>query len=233
MKGLRALIISLFFFLLSPHPAMSALPGVHLQVIQDVLALSPSDLRTYLTDSRRGLERGAIFLDYLPTIFSSRHHDPAHVIERIDELTEGLSAKIREQKITQYNIALLFGILSHYVVDAYLPGRMDLVHPLPPATFQGFEPVPIPSEVVGKGIGWRQEQRREGKKDEEILSEAYSRAVEGVANLWFTLWEEAGGSLSDVAPPGTQLRAPLKKPRRDRKKGKPPEGPPEAMKREV
>lgn len=231
MKGLKALIIFLFFFPLNPQPASSAMPRVHLQVVRDVLALSPSGLRTYLMDSQRGLERGAIFLDYLPTVFFFRHHDPSHVVERIDELAEGLSAKIRGQKTTQYNIALFFGILSHYVVDAYLPGRVDIVGPPPQVTFQGFERVPIPSEVVGKGIGWRQERRREGKKDEEILSEAYSRAVEGVANLWFSLWQEAGGSLSDVAPPGTQVRAPPEKPRR--KKEKPHEGLPEAMKREA
>ncbi|MBI2877125.1 MAG: zinc dependent phospholipase C family protein [Candidatus Tectomicrobia bacterium] len=235
MKGLNVLIASLFwslFFSLSPQPVSSAPAQVHLQIVRDVLELSPSGLKTYLTDFQRGLERGAVFADSLPATFFARHHDPAQVLERIDELTKGLDAKIWEQEATQYNIAVLFGVLSHYVVDAYLPGRAVLSHAgaFPTVTFEGFEGVPIPSELVAKGMGWRQEQRREGKRDEEILGEAYNRAVDGVANLWFSLWQAVGGDLSDAAPPGTQLRAPRKKPQ---KKDPPAESLPEKMKKEV
>ncbi len=198
----------LVMFFVSPLLAWHT--NTHLQMTRDAVSLMPEDMRKAFETNKRFVEAGIKDPDQLIRDWQNHYYLPGEppeggVVDRIDKIIKVVQTKL--QGSNQLDTGKQLCYLAHYIADIWTPealikadltDNMDFVrNENLVILFEGYlEPITDYRTYLMKRIEWR--WRLENSP--EVSRILYSEAVNDIARIWLSLWQQSGKTTEPVRP---------------------------------
>ncbi len=197
-------------FLLLPATLFAWHTNTHLQMTRDAVALMSPDFKKDFLEHQKFVEAGIKDPDELVKDWQNHYYIPSDTpeggaLDRIDKIIAVVRMKFKSASTSDVSKQLCY--LAHYIGDLWTPeslikqntaADMDFVKNSDIVVLYDGYPKPIPNirEYLQRRSEWR--WRLENSK--EISTLLYSEAVNDIARVWLTLYEESGKTNGPQGP---------------------------------
>jgi len=189
-------------FLLLPATLLAWHTNTHLQMTRDAISLMPADFKKIFQDHQTYTEAGITDPDMIVKDWQNHYYIPTNppeggALERIDKIINIIRIKFKGTKDSDASKQLCY--LAHYIGDLWSPESIvnrdassdldffqnhDIV-----VLYEGYE---APIQSIHNYLQQRSEWRWRLENSKEISTLLYSEAVNDIARVWLTLWQESG-----------------------------------------
>lgn len=188
-------------------PAFSWNVNTHLQMTRDAVALLPPEFQKTFTEQQKFVEAGIKDPDELIQDWPNHYYIPASneggALTRIDQIIKIIQIKMKSS--TQLDVSKQLCYLAHYIGDLWTPEYLIKQNTSPDKDFvqntdlyvfwEGYsKPIEDPHDYLLKRSQWR--WRLEA--DKKISPLLYSEAVNDIARIWLTLYQQSGKTVNPV-----------------------------------
>ncbi len=194
--------IPVVLFLALAAPAFGWNVNTHLQMTRDAVSLMPADLKATFTSHQKFVESGIKDPDELMRDWQNHYYIASNppeggAIARIDKLAEIVQKKFKTSTADDASKQMCY--LAHYIADLWTPEPISRQAPVddPRLTvnysvtvlYEGYkQPIDDLHAYFEKRAQWR--WKLEASRD--ITPLLYSEAVNDIARVWLTLWQQSG-----------------------------------------
>jgi hypothetical protein len=193
--------VLIIILLVAASPAFAWHTSTHLQMTKDAIALMPPDFQKLFTEHQRFVEAGIKDPDDLIKDWENHYYFAATsrggALQRIDKLVESSAAKLKSSNSLE--AAKQLSYLAHYIGDLWSPENIINASTLPNQSFvrnntllvlyNGYQK---PLDNIHEYLQKRSEWRWRLENSEGVNSLLYSEAVNDIARVWLTIWQQSG-----------------------------------------
>jgi hypothetical protein len=194
---------------LSAIPAQAWHTNTHYQMTKDAASLMPAEIQKILTSNKKFVEAGIKDPDEMIRDWQNHYYLPTNPsdgggLDRVEKIIKIVQLKLKSGN--QLDVGKQFCYLAHYIADLWTPEMMikgdarqepdyvqneDLV-----VLFEGYaEPVTNYRDYFHARSLWRWQL----ENSPEVSRILYSEAVNDIARIWLSLWQQSGKSVEPVA----------------------------------
>ncbi len=198
----------LFVFILFSMPVHAWHTNTHYQMTKDAASLMPEELQKILTSNKRFVEAGIKDPDEMIRDWQNHYYIPTQPpdgggLDRVEKIVKIVQTKL--QGSNQLDVGKQFCYLAHYIADLWSPEKLIKADVNADVDFVQNENIVVLFEGYSKPIEnyrdyfqtrslwrWRLENSAEVSR---IL---YSEAVNDIARVWLSLWQQSGKTVAPV-----------------------------------
>jgi hypothetical protein len=200
----RLLFIFLAFVFV--QPAFAWHTNTHLHMTRDAISVMPPDLQKELQENPKFVQSGIYDPDDIIRDYQNHYYVPGTEgggLDRIEKIIKILEMKLKDPK--NIDAPKHFCVLAHYIADLWNPESLikrettsntsfvlnhDIV-----VVFEGYQkPIANYREYLEARSRWRWKL----ENSEGISSLLYSEAVNDIAMIWLSLWQQSGKSVEPI-----------------------------------
>ncbi len=197
-------------FVLLPSALFAWHTNTHLQMTRDAVALMPADLQKDFLAHQKFVEAGIKDPDELLKDWQNHYYIPTNppeggALDRIDKIIAVVRMKSKTASATDISKQLCY--LAHYIGDLWTPESILKQSTSPDADFTKnndivvlYDGYPKPIVNIREYLQARSEWRWRLENSKEISTLLYSEAVNDIARVWLTLYQESGKNLEAQGP---------------------------------
>ena len=200
MKHLFAVVL----LLLAASPSFGWHTNTHLQMTRDAVSLMPPEFRKMFVEHRKFVEAGITDPDEIVKDWQNHYYIPSPpeggALDRIDKIVKVIQIKFKSGSSSDVSKQLCY--LAHYIGDLWSPESVikqstvtDMDFLKNTGLFVIYEGFKAPIEDIRDYLRKRSEWRWRLENKKEISALLYSEAVNDIALVWLTLWQQNGGAL--------------------------------------
>jgi hypothetical protein len=191
-------------------PAYGWHTDTHYQMTSDAISLMPQDLQTILLSNKKFVEAGIKDPDEMIRDWQNHYYIPSAppeggAIDRVDKIIKIVQTKLKGTNSTDTGKQLCY--LAHYIADIWNPENLikatvhqdasfvqnqDIV-----VLFQGYS---VPVDDYRNYLVTRAQWRWRLENTSEVSRILYSEAVNDIATIWLSLWQQSGKNVAPVPP---------------------------------
>ena len=199
-------IFILFVLLAVTYPAYGWHTNTHQHITRDAINVMPPDFKKLFNDRPQFVESGITDPDEILKDYQNHYYVPGVEgggLDRIDKVIRTIEMKLKDPK--NVDVPKHFCILAHYIADLWSPevlikhdtmSNIDYVqnHDIV-AVFEGYQqPISNYREYLEKRSRWRWTL----ENSDGISSLLFSEAVNDIAQVWLSLWQQSGKTVSPL-----------------------------------
>ncbi|HSE40889.1 MAG TPA: hypothetical protein VLH08_09005 [Acidobacteriota bacterium] len=197
----------IFLLLVFVHPAFGWHTNTHLNITRDAISVMPPELKQKFEANPKFVEAGIRDPDELIKDFQNHYYIPGTkeggALDRIDKIIRTIEMKMKDPG--NIDAAKHFCLLAHYIADLWSPESLikrdtmsnqdymqnhDII-----AVFEGYQkPIANYREYLEARSAWRWKL----ENSEAISSLLYSEAVNDIALIWLSLWQQSGHTVEPM-----------------------------------
>lgn len=181
----------------------------HLQMTRDAIALMPAEFQETFTKHQKFVEQGVRDPDELLRDWPNHFYIPVtnegKALERVDKIVKIVQTKFQNSTATDTSKQLCY--LAHYIGDMWMPENLIRTRQMDNKGFltnndiivfyEGYQkPIEDVDAYLRKRMSWRWKL----ENSPEISTLLYSEAVNDIARIWLTLWQQAGHQVEPQKP---------------------------------
>jgi len=197
-------------FMLLPSALFAWHTNTHLQMTRDAVALMPAELQKSFLEHQKFVEAGIKDPDELLKDWQNHYYIPSNPpdgggLDRIDKIVAIVRMKSKSASATDISKQLCY--LAHYIADLWTPESILRKSTTPDADFIKnndivvlYDGHPQPIANIREYLQARSEWRWRLENSKEISTLLYSEAVNDIARVWLTLYQESGKNLQPQGP---------------------------------
>ena len=205
-KLLCAVVIWVVFAL----PVQAWHTNTHYQMTKDAASLMPAELQQILTSNKKFVEAGIKDPDEMIRDWQNHYYIPSQPpdgggLDRVEKIIKIVQTKLKGG--TQVDVGKQFCYLAHYVADLWNPEKLikgDVNSNLDFMTNENivvlFEGYSQPIENYRDYLVARTQWRWRLENTPEVSRILYSEAVNDIARIWLSLWQQSGKTVEPVKP---------------------------------
>lgn len=202
---MRVVVAVLLLFL--PASLFAWHTNTHLQMTRDAISLMPPDFKKIFEDHKKYTENGITDPDLILKDWQNHYYIPSNppeggALDRIDKIISIVRMKLKNSTAPDASKQLCY--LAHYIGDLWSPESVikrdtasDLDFFQNNTIFVVYEGLKGPIPDLGSYLKDRSAWRWKLEDSKTVSTLLYSEAVNDIARVWLTLWQESG---KDVAP---------------------------------
>ena len=191
-------------------PAFAWHTNTHYQMTKDAASLMPPELQKILTSNKKFVEAGIKDPDEMIRDWQNHYFIPSDPpqgggLDRVEKIIKIVQTKL--QGSSQVDVGKQFCYLAHYIADLWNPenlikadvgANLDFVQNNNIVVlFEGYQqPIENFREYFQTRLQWR--WRLENSP--QVSRILYSEAVNDIARVWLSLWQQSGKTASVVEP---------------------------------
>lgn len=198
------ILLGLVILFLTGSPCFAWHTNTHLQMTRDALSLMPEEFKTMFVAHRRFVEAGITDPDELVKDWQNHYYIPSVPegggLERIDKIIKIIEVKFKNANAADTSKQLCY--LAHYIGDLWSPESVikqntasDMDFLKNNSLFILYEGHTNPIENIHDYLQKRSEWRWRLENSKEISPLLYSEAVNDIARIWLTLWQQSGKTI--------------------------------------
>ncbi|HEY4490407.1 MAG TPA: hypothetical protein VI958_00355 [Acidobacteriota bacterium] len=206
---MKRIVSLLGLFFLCAGTASAWHVNTHLQLTRDAIALMPAELQKTFTEHQKFVEAGIKDPDEMIKDWSNHYYIPAtkegNGIGRIQKIVSIVQNKLKNSTTMDSSKQLCY--LAHYIADLWSPESIMRGNTIPDIDFTKnndilvfYEGYQKPIENIEEYLNKRSEWRWRLENSKEISPLLYSEAVNDIARIWLTLWQQAGNAVEPQNP---------------------------------
>jgi len=203
----RILFVCLFLCIWT-IPAFAWHTNTHLQMTRDALSLMPPDFQKIFTEHMQYTESGIKDPDEVLKDWANHYYIPAipegGALDRIDKLITLVQTKFKSGNTLDASRQLCY--VAHYIGDLWTPEDLIKKSTAPNRDFVinndivvAFEGYSGPIENIHDYLKSRSEWRWKLEDSKDVSTLLYSEAVNDIARVWLTLWQQTGKTVPPMA----------------------------------
>jgi hypothetical protein len=198
----------LAFFILVSLPVHAWHINTHYQMTKDAASLMPAELQQILTSNKRFVEAGIKDPDQMIRDWQNHYYIPSDPpegggLDRVEKIIKIVQTKLKSGN--QLDVGKQFCYLAHYIGDLWNPENLikaDVNQNLDfvqneniVVLFEGYsKPIENYREYLLNRIQWRWRL----DNTPEVSRILYSEAVNDIARIWLSLWQQSGKPVQTV-----------------------------------
>ncbi|MCI0606468.1 hypothetical protein L0156_26080 [bacterium] len=199
----------LVLFLVWALPAQAWHTNTHYQMTKDAISLMPPELQKILVSNKKFVEAGIKDPDEMIRDWQNHYYIPSEPpegggIDRVEKIIKIVQTKL--QGGNQLDVGKQLCYLAHYIADLWNPEKLikgDVAQNLDfvqneniVVLFEGYEG---PIENYREYFVTRSQWRWRLENTPEVSRILYSEAVNDIARIWLSLWQQSGKTTEPVA----------------------------------
>ncbi len=198
------------FFSLLPSVLFAWHVNTHLQMTRDAVALMPADLQKAFLEHQKFVEAGIKDPDELLRDWQNHYYIPTNppeggALDRIDKIIAVVRMKSKSGSDSDISKQLCY--MAHYIGDLWSPESILKQTTTPDAAFTKnnnivvlYDGYPKPIANIREYLQARSEWRWRLENSKEVSTLLYSEAVNDIARVWLTLYQESGRNVEPQGP---------------------------------
>jgi hypothetical protein len=205
-RGLMGRLLFIFLLFVFVHPAFAWHTNTHLHMTRDAISLMPPDLQKKFHENTKFVQSGIYDPDDMLKDYQNHYYIPGTEgggLDRVEKIIRTIEMKLKDPK--NVDAGKHFCLLAHYIADLWNPESLikretldnhdyvmnhDIV-----VVFEGYQkPISNYREYLDARSRWRWKL----ENSEEISSLLYSEAVNDIAQVWLSLWQQSGKTVGPM-----------------------------------